>query len=461
MNAALKAAPKSYPILLQQVDFLLSKGKAEWACQVAQQAVNSAPSEFLTWAKLSETHIELGQFDKALLTLNSCPMFTFNERDLHRMPPPARTHLPVKKFIAESGLIDEESARDNEADVALLRLPAPGLRGTFSKAYELLAKMVSQIGWDELLKTRSAVFVMEEEYRQHKSSASVDATRNGEDDENASTRAIHSPDSDDGISRATTPTIMVSHHDEENDTNGNAKPAEAEADKADKNAKDTETKHESKNSKDSQASQDSAEQQKAEKRKVPHPALEKPEQLAHDSAADEEFEGSAFSNKRLCERWLDNLFLVLYEDLRVYTIWRAEISHFQTQHMSYRKTGTEWEILGELALRLHHKDEAKDAFQRCLDAKFSARSLLRLLDMYAADADLPRTLNAAIKLTAYHHRWYMESSYPSSIAHAIFTLGQVHGLAKIEYTLLSMNLPDGIFNLMMGYLTYGKKFNVS
>lgn len=29
------------------------------------------------------------------------------------------------------------------------------------------------------------------------------------------------------------------------------------------------------------------------------------------------------------------------QDLRVYTIWRAEISHFKTQHMSYRKTGTE------------------------------------------------------------------------------------------------------------------------
>ncbi|EJT49502.1 bud site selection-related protein [Trichosporon asahii var. asahii CBS 2479] len=469
MNAALKSAPKSYPILLQQVDFLLSKGKAEWACQVAQQAVNSAPSEFLTWAKLSETHIELGQFDKALLTLNSCPMFTFNERDLHRMPPPARTHLPVKKFIAESGLIDEESARDNEADVALLRLPAPGLRGTFSKAYELLAKMVSQIGWDELLKTRSAVFVMEEEYRQHKSSASMDASgaRNGDgDDENASTRAIHSPDSDDGISRATTPTIMVSHHDEDNetkdatDTNGDAKHDKPGDEKDDKDTKPTDAKADDDKEHAEHAEQAAAEQQQAEKKKVPHPALEKPEQLAHDSASDEEFEGSAFSNKRLCERWLDNLFLVLYEDLRVYTIWRAEISHFQTQHMSYRKTGTEWEILGELALRLHHKDEAKDAFQRCLDAKFSARSLLRLLDMYASDADLPRTLNAAIKLTAYHHRWYMESSYPSSIAHAIFTLGQVHGLAKIEYTLLSMNLPDGIFNLMMGYLTYGKKFNV-
>jgi hypothetical protein len=32
---------------------------------------------------------------------------------------------------------------------------------------------------------------------------------------------------------------------------------------------------------------------------------------------------------------------MIHQDLRVYTIWRAEISHFKTQHMSYRKTGTE------------------------------------------------------------------------------------------------------------------------
>ena len=114
MHSALEANPSSYPILHVQCDFLLSKAKAEWAQQVAQQAVNSAPSEFVTWAKLTETYIELGQFDASLLTLNSCPMFTFNERDLHRMPTPARTHLPVKKFIAESNILDEESARDNE-----------------------------------------------------------------------------------------------------------------------------------------------------------------------------------------------------------------------------------------------------------------------------------------------------------------------------------------------------------
>lgn len=80
--------------------------------------------------------------------------------------------------------------------------------------------------------------------------------------------------------------------------------------------------------------------------------------------------------------------------------------------------------------------------------------------MYSADGDLQRTLNVAIKLTAYHHRWYMESAYPSSIAHAIYKLGLVHGLSKIEYTLLSMNLPEGIFKLMCSFLNYGKTFKV-
>jgi hypothetical protein len=129
---------------------------------------------------------------------------------------------------------------------------------------------------------------------------------------------------------------------------------------------------------------------------------------------------------------------VLYEDLRVYTIWRAEISHFRLQNMGYRKSGTEWEILGELALRLQHKEEAKDAFQRCLDGKFSAKALLRLLEMYANEGDLQRTLSVAIKLTVYHYRWYYEASYPSAIAHHLYQLGRTHGHAKIQYTLLSM-----------------------
>ncbi|RSH88815.1 hypothetical protein EHS25_003043 [Saitozyma podzolica] len=330
LNSALEANPLSYPTLHAQCDFLLSKGKADWARHVAQQAVNAAPSEFVTWAKLTETYIELEQYDRALLTLNSCPMFTFNERDLHRMPQPARTHLPVKKFIAESNILDDESARDNE--------------------------------------TRSAVFVMEEEYRLHKNTTNeLDAT------DDASTTAIRSPaePSTQPNTPSDIPTIRISSESDRVRPNG---------------------KHE--------------------------PVLEKPELAQANEnpgspmpmTANGEEVVSAFSNKRLCERWLDNLFL---------------------------KSGTEWEILGELALRLHHKEEAKDAFQRCLDAKFSAKALLKLLEI-----------------------WYMDSAYPSMVAHYLYKLGLVHGHAKIQYTLLSMNLPVGIFEIMQGYMKYAQTFNV-
>jgi len=295
MAAAIRESSQSYTLLHAQCDFLRSKGKLEWAAELAQQAVNCAPSEFVTWAKLTEVYIELGQYESALLTLNSCPMFTYNERDLHRMPPPARTHLPTKQFISDSQILEGEG-QEEDTDPALLRLPAPGLRGTFAKAYALLCKLVGEIGWDELLKTRSAVFVMEEEYRQHKSKASVDMSKingpsNGvksptatanEDDDASSTRAIRSPKSDgsggvEGEDKAadnSIPTIRVSP-ETEND-------AEDEA------------------SSTGQAN-----------------GVAKPEQVQHandDDRKEEDEDGElSFSNKRLCERWLDNMFMCLYE----------------------------------------------------------------------------------------------------------------------------------------------------
>ena len=293
MASAIRENPQSYTLLHVQCDFLRSKRKLEWAAELAQQAVNCAPSEFVTWAKLTEVYIELGQYESALLTLNSCPMFTYNERDLHRMPPPARTHLPTKQFISDSQILEGEG-QEEDTDPALLRLPAPGLRGTFAKAYALLCKLVGDIGWDELLKTRSAVFVMEEEYRQHKSKASVDGSRingpsngvrpttiavNEDEDDASSTRAIRSPTSrgSDGEDKAEDdpiPTIRVSSEADKDAGNEASPNAQANG-------------------------------------------VTKPEQAQHADAEDrteEDDDGElSFSNKRLCERWLDNMFMCLYE----------------------------------------------------------------------------------------------------------------------------------------------------
>lgn len=501
-------------------------------------------------------------------------MFTYNERDLHRMPTPARSHLPIKAFIAESGLLDDETARDNEADVALLRLPAPALRGTFAKAYELLTKLVAQIGWDELLRCRSHVFVMEEEYRAQKSNRDEVSTPNTpntqevyaqtrstaeEDDDRASTTAIApveeieegepsqvvdtsgvnnladkvaqnaGADEDDpsidssaeeelerkleslGVSNVDSngsshsiPTIKISsesdHEREKVQLQSFMKaPAVAEDDSS------VETEHEAQKTLEKSGNLPTV--------KVEAPPLEKPAvaqaQAGHgrtdsqsinanssppegphmagasaqpptaingsarsaDTAGDHREQNDttvgslnstfSFTNKRLCERWLDNLFMVLYEDLRVYTIWRAEVNHYKQQSIPYKKTPTEWEILGELALRLHHKEEAKDAFQRCVDGRFSAKAYLKLLEIYTAQKDVERSLWTALRLTAYHHRWYMENTFPGSVAHSLFQLIGEVGLAKVNFTLVSMSPPEPLLKLMKNYFAYCQAFKVA
>jgi hypothetical protein len=115
-----------------------------------------------------------------------------------------------------------------------------------------------------------------------------------------------------------------------------------------------------------------------------------------------------FQNKRLCERWLDNLFMVLYEDLRIYTIWRTEMGQYRQQQMQYKKSASEWEILGELAERLHHSNEALEAYQQCLNIRFSPKAMKGMLKMYERKGDTRSILAALIRLITWQYRWYSE-----------------------------------------------------
>lgn len=305
---------------------------------------------------------------QALFTLNSCPMFTYNERDLHRMPPPARQHLPVKQFIADSNLLTEDNAKDNEADVALLRLPAPALRGTFAKAYSLLTKLVSRIGWDELLKRRSSVFVMEEEYRLQKAGQEPRSTNAAESIAGANAHssapiengAAESHIVGDVLNGEATDEVEAVQATLQSDADVESK-MERLGISSDNNASSqsiptikisTDSDHEREQKaidEHEESEHDPVNESISSSVSVEPPPLEKPALAqagpAHertDSAAqgnaistagssgqpsanrsapssngphsdDSPASGSSFTNKRLCERWLDNLFMVLYE----------------------------------------------------------------------------------------------------------------------------------------------------
>ena len=101
----------------------------------------------------------------------------------------------------------------------------------------------------------------------------------------------------------------------------------------------------------------------------------------------------------------------------------------------------EWEILGDLGLRLHHKEEAKEAYQRCLDAnRYSLKPWMKLLDMYTEEGDIQRTLQVAIRVSAYSFGEYAEQSV--SCSYQCFLACLLIGIA-VSFTNFSMLLQAG------------------
>ena len=396
MYDALQDVPMDYALLDCQSAFCASKGEGEMALECAKRAVTAAPSEFSTWARLAEVYVSLEKWDLALLTLNSCPMFTYQDKDTPRMPQPSRIMLPI---LAESMLDEIDEGQPKQGDPhdyvhpSLRRLHAATYQGTFLKAYNLLTKIAAAIGWDQLLKVRSEVFVMEEEYRserQHSTKPSIhshgespaESAESAEPAETAETNGSSEQENGDGRPVESV-TEIVNGDDHTQGENSIERPEQTMASEVVKSGNDDVSTGPSR--------------EKALLTLQPDPS--------HASY-------TQFKNKRLCERWLDNLFMVLYEDLRIYTIWRTEVAQYRQQAMEYKKSATEWEILGELAERLHHFDEAIEAYQACLSIRFSPKAMRGILKLHEKRNDTRGMLSALIRLIAWQYRWYSEVRLP-------------------------------------------------
>ncbi|KAB8279743.1 Chs5p-Arf1p-binding proteins-domain-containing protein [Aspergillus minisclerotigenes] len=404
MYDSLQDVPMDYALLDCQAAFCQNKGESEMALECAKRAVTAAPSEFSTWARLAEVYVNSEQWDLALLTLNSCPMFTYQDKDTPRMPQPSRIMLPI---LAESMLDEIDEGQPKQGDPhdyvhpSLRRLHASAYQGTFLKAYNLLTKIAAAIGWDQLLKIRSEVFVMEEEYRverQHSKSIrrSSSIATNGNEDQQNGTNA------------------------EEQDENPETTPSE---------------------NKEEQAGDSIEKPEQTMASEVVKSGKEEPDP-SHSSY-------TQFRNKRLCERWLDNLFMVLYEDLRIYTIWRTEMAQYRQQAIEYKKSATEWEILGELAERLHHFDEAIEAYQHCMAIRFSPKAMRGVLKLYESKHDTRGMLGALIRLIAWQYRWYSEFS--PELLYLIRKLIEDEGAVKVRSIVQATNLPQPVLDLTHQY----------
>ncbi|KAI9361183.1 Chs5p-Arf1p-binding proteins-domain-containing protein, partial [Zopfochytrium polystomum] len=548
----IKRMPHSYGILLVQVDFLKSKGKLDMAAKLAKMAVTASPSEYVTWAKLADIYIQMGDYESALLALNSCPMFTYCEKDAQRMPPPARIHLPLKPETPDKDpspndakaaaaqqqqqhgtIYDDNDPRESEVHPELQRLPALSLRGTFAKAYALLIRIVGKIGWDALLKHRSKVFVMEEEYRIQRALVEEGAALADDEEDNRSARPQGEVDllgvsenssalpkavlkGDEKNEEKKEDLIAWGGDEEAEDKKGKGKASglsEEEAaffmngtesgDKADAGGFESVALDGPEETKDAGLTIDellkkagggtgSAPSESVVKTKEPQDKMgsvdgTRTTTRTPNARPKRTSVALTFRTKRLCEKWLDNLFMVLYNDLRLYTALKQEMSQYRSsdntgpyKQLLFRKTGAEWEIYGDLALRLGHPEDAVVAYRLSLEQRFSARSWLRLLsisaegvgDIHGAPpggeketgageaARIREALKAAVKLVTVLDRAFVDNTFPSPISRAIFALIGKYGYQKVHNVLISMNVPQKSYRLITRYFEYAEVFRV-
>ncbi|OAA65600.1 clathrin-coated vesicle protein [Niveomyces insectorum RCEF 264] len=525
---ALKAEPMDYVMLDTQADFLLRKARTaatpeqkeerlRMALSCADRGTVAAPSEFGTWAKLAEVYVALEDWENALTILNSCPMFTYQDKDAPVMPEPKEVSLPILPETRLDEIDDEMEARFSEqVDPSLLNLRGAAYRGTFKHAYDLLTEMTAKIGWDQLLKIRSNVFVMEDEYRTDRkegSVASYPAANNkaGPDDatsnavaESRNNRTKNKNASTDALRGASpVPQTNGDHADsgkDESDDDGSG----GEGDDGEKEASKDESGDASEDDEESRIEEPgAAADNNGHGVEKPTTAAEAGEKGDDHGVAPDAEHLSRLNNKRLCERWLDSLFMVLYEDLRVYTIWRTQMAQYRAQAMPYKKSAEEWEILGLLAERLHHADEAVEAYRACLGQRFSPRALSGILRALqgrrpgatgataaaAANATnttgapgsgstanaaatpsssssasgsgsvAAETVAAILRLVTWQYRWY--SGFAPELLQTVRTLIEEEGGVKVGSLVQATNLPQPVLDLTHHYAALCATFHSS
>ena len=285
--------PHVYP---QLADFLLSRGDLEKADHFASESLKFFPNDFRNWRRLIQIKIARGQVEKALAILNNAPMMTAANGDgefYKSLPKPVLISLP--------GIEQSNTQSQFNQQSVLEKLKAPGLKGTFRAAYELLIEIYRAVGWDALLEFRSKVFIMERELLCE--SAEINIDLNEKD-----------------------------NMDVQNDI----------------------------------VQTDASESPSLHNPPIKSP-LNEPVQLL--SLPDTNFLSQ--TGKKLCERWLDNLILILFEDLRIFALFTEELK----QQVKVVQRGVkEWYLLGRLARRLGHLEESKLAYQKCLFSSSSSSS---------------------------------------------------------------------------------------
>jgi hypothetical protein len=406
---------------------------------------------------------------------------------------------------------NDNSIDDKFKDVHpdFLNLPGNRLYGTFRKAYNILIRILNCIGWDNLLQYRSKVFIMEEEYKlniQFKSPESETKIADKEKEINKfqvkkrmqslirnkpmleSTNSLinqklnkknsksklnndKQETKDDGII-----TTRITPFSEEEQTKVETKEEKALTEgMSDINLNEDEEKPQETNEK-VKIEFDNKENVEKESKVVlkfeNEEALHSKENLninfdETENNGDDEDDKSkllprghsykmALTSKRLCERWLDNMFMILYEDLRVFSLFQVEVKQpYLIKKFCYNQSAKEWELYGNLALRLGYKNEALDAYIRSFNDRYSVDCLKKILKLHTEFNQVNAAINIINQLVLVKEYNYDKAYYPNEICNSLLSLIDKFGLEYVN----NIATNSSHYELIKPYLEYLLRFN--
>lgn len=110
----------------------------------------------------------------------------------------------------------------------------------------------------------------------------------------------------------------------------------------------------------------------------------------------------------MCEGWLDELFMILYEEIKIWYISMAEMQAFKGRGLSYSKNAREWEIIGGLAFRLGFIEYSIDAYQNSLEQNFSHSVARALAKIYQQEDRLMHLLVLVAKIFEFFDEHYKD-----------------------------------------------------
>lgn len=166
--------------------------------------------------------------------------------------------------------------------------------------------------------------------------------------------------------------------------------------------------------------------------------LNEPSLSKHLSLPDSDFLKE--TGKKLCERWLDNLILILFEDLRIFTLFSEELK-LQLDKKAQGHSLREWYLLAALALRLGHWEEAKLAYQKCLFStstvcnnyeteRIIESSLINLIKIYCKEGRSQLAILCTLRLLT--GTGINALVHPSPVTLSLFSLIEKIGLKRIS-----------------------------